>query len=1018
MPLDAAPFDVEGLLAAGAAGKAPGGENVPALPAEPAPFDVESMLAAGIKGEFKHVPPPASPKASTWLGAAKNFAAGIPEGIASVADFVEGAMPGGLGGVGGSQKVAGAVQGKPPEPGLQEQAQGLLGVVPQGFGERLAHAAGVGLGASAMPGIGPGMALANTIGGGVGQAASELAPKGWEGPASLIGNVGGSMGALGAGLLAREGGRWLGRIGGGMGIGAKPLAEGGAPIVGSEGPIVATQTQMQRVGQKLTDAAGPDLEAAQTKLAGAPSPIEGFNRTLGQQTEIPGFVDLEGTYRRAYPAWFNRLGAQQAEAMQKGIAGLAPEGAVAATPGRQIADQMRAAEDAMTAAQGANGGVTGATEGLGGYTEPQAQGQALRGAVEAAREPAKAAASAPWEALQADPSLAVDLSPMRVAAKRIVDAASPTAAGVPGMADVTAHISRALQNQKVVTFQGLSDLMRDTSAVERSLRNNILIGNESPAMRAIQDFKGSLYDSIAHTIDLTNAREAAAVTAGTMAPEATLEQRFRDFFGRQTGQSGEEAGAVARVSPSTGPGAPSEPIGDVSGGAAGAGKPATGGPGSAAGNSRVEVGPTISPTMPSGKPAVFLSGPAPKKSPALQPNFPQEAADLYVNARPAYAKYKTMYRTGPVGEVLQPGPAPGTFRLTDADAVRKFFSGGARQPEDVQKLIAAVGSPEGVAPLAREVLAWQLRDKGIIGLDGTINAQRFSGWQQRQAPTLKLFPGLADEFSTAAKAQEAYDASVAATRATKEAFEKGAARHFLGKDPEQSVKSAIQAGPQAFREINTLLRGNDAAMNGWKAAVTDYIVQRFRSARPASEEVDFLKSGEFRKFVAQNRDSLKTVFGGQGTNLLENVGEELRRQAYRAEASSGSPTTQYLIGAKKEGLMPGGHGGNTTVMALIGEHLGEHLAGGAAAAGAGLAHTVAPVAGAVAVAGGAKGLNFLKQRGIDRMNALAREAILNPQLGRLLMEKVKPNTELTPALSRRIAAALVAAEAGQPEAKP
>lgn len=1018
----------------------------------PAPFSTwesvrqpgDAPAAAGAGGfsgwESPPEPKPVTP-AGTMGGMGRNFLTGIPEGIASLADMID--NMGILGKARREQAAWNGIRGNPAgtdvPPGFADLVRhprkfgvdvpGTGDVPSHGAGERIARAFGQGVGSAAMPMPGAGLAGnavnvgANAVGMGVGQAAAELAPEKYQPLVAAAVSLPVSLAAGKMGDMAVSGVNRAGTALGAAGIGAKPvIGETGAPIVGTAGPIQATQTQLERVGEKLrgaadvgvSEVAGPPAMgvapshgafegpveptplippaaggavAAQEALAAPGSDIAGVQRTTAQQTQNTGLTALEGTYRQAFPGQFNKRAAGQSEAMQGAIGALAPDRAVAASPGRFVADLARQLDDAEGMAAAGAAPIQQRTGAMGGYASPEAQGSNIRAAVETARKPEKAAASAPWEMLKADTSLAVNLDPMFDMVKKLAGGQSPTASSVPGMSDAYGFIAASLKNKPTVTFQQLSDLMRDTAAMERSFKNDPKIGPESPAMHLLGEFKQSLYDSIAHTVDITNAREATQVALGAMRPEETLAARLDaetlHGAGQQTA-SGVADGAVASEGAAGVPGGQYPAAGgDNVSGVSGA--PRSGG---AAGNRGVAGAPAAE---------------------ALTPNLPQAAADLYAEARPKYAKYKETYRTGPVGEILQPGPSAGTYRITNADAVRRFFDGGVRTPEQVKKLAEAMGGLDKVQPIAREVLAWQLRRANVIGQDGMIDATRFSRWARDNGPTLDLFPALKREFGEAGAAQSAYDATMARVAQTKKDFQKSAAAYFLsrnpnyaGLDPAQSVAQAFRDGPQAFRAIDKMLAPNPDAAAGWKAAVTDYMTSRFRSARPATEGADFIKSGEFRKFIDQNRESLKAVYGGQGLNRLEAVEGELRRQAYSAQAGTGSPTTQYLIGAKGENLVPG-DAGQTTLLALI----GAELAQGAAGAAGGMA----PVAGAAAATMAGNKFKSLRQHGIDSMNALVMEALLNPHFAKVAMQKVPAQAEYNPAWARRLGAALVAGKA-------
>jgi hypothetical protein len=132
---------------------------------------------------------------------------------------------------------------------------------------------------------------------------------------------------------------------------------------------------------------------------------------------------------------------------------------------------------------------------------------------------------------------------------------------------------------------------------------------------------------------------------------------------------------------------------------------------------------------------------------------------------------------------------------------------------------------------------------------------------------------------------------------------------------------------------------------------------------------------------------------------LEAVAADLRRQAYRPGVT-GSNTAANLFGAKRAGLVHqhGPTAVGTTALAWIGEKLGEHVAG----------HGL--IGMGVSVAAGAL-FHMLRQRGINTMNDLLREAMLHPSVARELLRKVNPNGTIGKTAMSRIVTALQVAVA-------
>jgi hypothetical protein len=390
-------------------------------------------------------------------------------------------------------------------------------------------------------------------------------------------------------------------------------------------------------------------------------------------------------------------------------------------------------------------------------------------------------------------------------------------------------------------------------------------------------------------------------------------------------------------------------------------------------------------------------------APALTPNFDQTAADRYAAARQSTLERKSTYRQGPVGAVLRSGPGGAEFAVADSDVARKFFSGGAREPADVQRFISAAGGQPEALQAAREYLANDMRARGITHPDGTIDLAKFAGWQRTHSRTIDLFPGLREQISDATTAQRTLDDVRSAHTDAVKKFQDGVAKNFLGgDDPLIAVRKALSSGnpTQTFTDLARAVRGNAEAEAGLRRGVVDYILQRMSSVAPSGAgDVDFLNAATFQKWVRQYKGPMRALFGGQGSQSIEMVAADLRRQAQRTAATGGSDTAANLAAAKKTGVgAAAAHQVPMTVLTLIGEHLGAAAHGG-----------LGGLVGAVALpALGSLG-HSMRQAGINTTTGLAREAMLHPKLAVELVQRVADRNRISAVTQRRIGAALQAA---------
>jgi hypothetical protein len=258
----------------------------------------------------------------------------------------------------------------------------------------------------------------------------------------------------------------------------------------------------------------------------------------------------------------------------------------------------------------------------------------------------------------------------------------------------------------------------------------------------------------------------------------------------------------------------------------------------------------------------------------------------------------------------------------------QILNGRADEPARVQQFTAAAGN--GSQELLRDALVGDLRRSGIVQGDGTLKPSAFADWQRRRAETINQFPGLSDQFRTAAAAQDALNEATASHQQALSDFQRSAAASFIRDDPTLAVKRAFGSRnpTETFTGLVSLVRGNADAEAGLKRAVVDYVLTKMSSGRAATETEDFLRADVFRKWVEASRKPLKVIFGGQGLQNLQAVAADLRRQSYSGVSASGSPTATYANAVRK---LPGGHTGQgvgMSMLGVLGEQIGEHALGG------------------------------------------------------------------------------------------
>jgi hypothetical protein len=345
---------------------------------------------------------------------------------------------------------------------------------------------------------------------------------------------------------------------------------------------------------------------------------------------------------------------------------------------------------------------------------------------------------------------------------------------------------------------------------------------------------------------------------------------------------------------------------------------------------------------------------------------------------------------------------------TDADVAAQFFRPGERGAEDVQRFIQATGgSPEGLSNL-KDYAAHSLR-QAAERPDGTLDLAKYASWMRRHDSALSAFPDLRAKFSTAADAQRAVEEAIEAQAHAVKALQKGVASHFLGADPVKAVQSALNsANPeQAFAELVRMTNSDPAAKAGLRRAVVDFISSRLVSnTEAANTGTNLIKSDQFQTFVLRHQQALRQVFDADQMKVINSVARDLQRSNRSIAGSKlpgGSNTAQDAAAVAR-------HGGAQSLISQLGTAAAGVLVGHMAGVGA--------ESGLVGVFG-AKVVAQMRKAGIDSVNDLITEAMLNPELARSLLAKVpgKPPQSVLNRIGRELRIISSAQPPAQPMAK-
>ncbi|MEP9354861.1 hypothetical protein ABLE93_14830 [Xanthobacter sp. KR7-65] len=867
------------------------------------------------------------------------------------------------------------------------------------MGDKLARAAGAGAGGMLAPeavlgglnraGV-VGEGAMNTLGQVFGRSASA-------GDAAVNAGVGAAAGVGGqmAGQVVPD--QWKplaetvgGMAGAGVGVGAVAAGRGvaGLPQAWRDFRLSNPATQERVAGERLqqwaTDPAAvrDTLDAAAaSKQVGLPTEpgavarnlVAGSEPTTFQLTGDMGLGALERASAAQNPAEFMMRRADQNTARVGALEAIQPKGAPEQVVG--VLRQNLAALDQQTgqALEAATTTARQATGRLGGEGAPEAYGGAIRQSIMDARSVAKARERALWQAVDPAGDLNLPATGVRDTARTIVKGLEKSAAPLAG--EERATIVTALKYPDVVPFREMTALR---SRVSDAMRQEMMTNGQTRVYARLSQLRGAIERDIENAVAAKAEMEQQAVQAGTMSEEDTmaamLEKQRREtqaWYERRakTVSMGDSAAASAGGNASVGPGRVSPVVGGQ------------GSPGRGSG-----AAPRDQSVQGSG----FLPN-------DLQPNFDAGAAGRLKAASEATKQRAQTFDAGRVGGAIQRSGASGPFQMEASVVPGRFFVPGPRGYEAMQALRNA--APNAVAQV-REYALSTLRKTAQSPVDGTLDPAKVQAWRQKHADALRAMPEIEQMLANPVAASETLARLATSRKEQMDAFQQGAVARLLNvEDPADVSKiiGGIFSRQDAVQQMTRLARetaGNEEARNGLRKAVADYVNLRFvGNTEGAASGTDMMRSDAFQQFLRQNTPALRQVLSGPEIMTLQAIAADLKRSNRSIAAvklPGGSNTAQDLNGISKV------NSGESWLSRILSP-------GALASAGAAAGSVAGGGIGAAAGAGGGAQLGrviqAMRQAGLQSVDQIVTDAMLNPERARALLAQVKGEPTTGQALS-------------------
>lgn len=765
---------------------------------------------------------------------------------------------------------------------------------------------------------------------------------------------------------AEAGGGPLAQTAAGLAAGLSPFAAEGALTGIARGtravsrPFAAAASEQaaeRQAGERLASRA-TDASSAADALASDGQSVEGSLPTTFQQSGDMGLGALEREVATKNPELFTQRRADQnaarVESLQNLQAGADPN---------DVAKSLKAQFDELEAATQAHVDqrVSEAQERLtaaGGVHAPEETGAALRQVANDARNEAKVAEGALYQAIDPDGTMTANVGRTSQGARDIASEIAPTARPMEGEEAAVFEAAQAMP-----PLAPLRDLVALKTRITDAMREELSTNGQSQPYRRLTMLRGAIEDNLSNSIAHEVARDDSAVARGVIPEEESIGAVIRGWVSNHKQQKIQAGRAV----------------GDGVTGFADRGAARDAGAYRAAGEAGGQFGDS--------------QGSA--SLPAAPTVGPEVAGQLKAANAATKARAETFDR-GPVGEITKKAGSADAFKLPDGRVAGKFFHPGPTGNSDMESLFKAVPR-ETSLPIIEDYAATTLRREAMDPATGTLDPRKFEGWKKRYADSLRsLPPETQAKFADAANAGQAVSEAMASRTVALKDAQSGAIGKVMNlTSPEDVTRTVgqILTGSQPAKGMMELARAtaNDpAARAGLRQAVADFIQRSLvGNTEAGTSGVSLIKADRFQTFAKTAKPALRLIFSTEEVDNIEAIAADIQR-AKRSENAvrlpGGSNTAQDTVG---RGV---GASAVRTVLDTLAAGLGGFL--GPLGAGAGV------ISSELAQAA--------RRVGINRVDDLVTQAMLHPSIARRLLAKVPPKG--LPAASRSLAGAITAAQ--------
>ena len=788
----------------------------------------------------------------------------------------------------------------------------------------------------------------NALTGGAAGATAEMAqdnvPEQYRPLAAILGSlVGGTFGALAEGATRRT-----------LGAAAQKVGEFTDPMRGAAG---VERTAARRLAAGLD--AAPEETVAAIDAAG-PSP-SGAPRTLAEVTGDRGAATMQAAAKRTDAKPFEDLAARQAQEQAAALKRIQTTGGASdmapalEAHAKRVDDLLTRIDDVAQAR-----GQRIAADLSAGRLDDVTAGEQMRGLLQDQRDATRRIESTLYKAVDPDKTLVGTTRNLGKAHTEITGGASPLSKPLTGEPKAITKAISALPEQ--VPF---SDLVALKERITTAMREERRAAGKSGTWRQLSQYNNAIRQDINAPIRALAKEQAAAVKAGTLAPEDTWVAKIRqindelDRHAAAFGTLDEGAGGVRAGAEAAGPGRAGtagavggEPAGAPSSTGVSAGEPAA---------AAVTPGELLGAPVDAGAAQRLARA---NEVTIQRVNTFDTGLHKQALARPSDTMPYTMRAEQFPGKVFAKGPTGGVNVMNYRSAVGDAAALPVLEGHAIDSVVEAAARP-----------------------DGTLDPRKITKWRSDHSEALRSFPALDARLTNATTASETAARVAAARRAKVDASQKSVAASLAGVHDPAELTARIGAifkradGVTQMQKLRRSLRGDPDALNGLRRAVVDHI-----EGLAVEEAKDLggktINGARLATFIRDNTETLKAAgFTDPEIKQMAALGDEAARAAEVLRSARPAPNKEALLIQDILHLGAESRSSPTSLLLNVAVRSAIHSALPTALGG--------PLAGAVTFLGAAA-VNALRAKGLQHVDELFHEALLDPDLAKRLLKTLTP----------------------------